>query len=63
MSAFALMAARVLLLSAAVRPVRTRNPVRPLHAVRATGDIRSTPEFTVLRSELWDLLRKESVPA
>ncbi|KPI13627.1 hypothetical protein OK074_8761 [Actinobacteria bacterium OK074] len=28
-----------------------------------TGDIRSTPEFTTLKGELWDLLRKEAVPA
>ncbi|CAM5464316.1 ABC transporter ATP-binding protein OS=Streptomyces alboniger OX=132473 GN=CP975_23480 PE=4 SV=1 [Streptomyces alboniger] len=52
---------RVLVMSA--RPGRIIAEHRPPFPRPRTGDIRSTPEFTVLRSELWDLLRKEAVPA
>ena len=52
---------RVLVMSA--RPGRIIAEHRPPFPRPRTGDIRSTPEFTALRSELWDLLRKEAVPA
>ncbi|WP_369273299.1 ABC transporter ATP-binding protein [Streptomyces sp. R11] len=52
---------RVLVMSA--RPGRIIAEHRPPFARPRTGDIRDTPEFTALKSELWDLLRKEAVPA
>uniref|UniRef100_A0AAU1HXL4 ABC transporter ATP-binding protein n=1 Tax=Streptomyces sp. NBC_00180 TaxID=2903632 RepID=A0AAU1HXL4_9ACTN len=52
---------RVLVMSA--RPGRIIAEHRPPFARPRTGDIRATPEFTALKSELWDLLRKEAVPA
>ncbi|WP_405618962.1 ABC transporter ATP-binding protein [Streptomyces sp. NBC_00076] len=52
---------RVLVMSA--RPGRIIAEHRPPFPRPRTGDIRSTPEFTALRGELWDLLRKEAVPA
>lgn len=52
---------RVLVMSA--RPGRLIAEHRPPFPRPRTGDIRSTPEFTSLKSELWDLLRKEAIPA
>ncbi|WP_328423644.1 ABC transporter ATP-binding protein [Streptomyces sp. NBC_00443] len=52
---------RVLVMSA--RPGRIIAEHRPPFARPRTGSIRATPEFTALKSELWDLLRKEAVPA
>ncbi|MGW6737724.1 ABC transporter ATP-binding protein [Streptomyces sp. NPDC055013] len=52
---------RVLVMSA--RPGRIIAEHRPPFARPRTGDIRAAPEFTALKSELWDLLRKEAVPA
>ncbi|GGJ10667.1 ABC transporter ATP-binding protein [Streptomyces brasiliensis] len=52
---------RVLVMSA--RPGRIIAEHRPPFPRPRTGDIRSTPEFTALRSELWDLLREEATPA
>ncbi|MER6186330.1 MULTISPECIES: ABC transporter ATP-binding protein [unclassified Streptomyces] len=52
---------RVLVMSA--RPGRVIAERRPPFPRPRTGDIRSAPEFTDLKSELWDLLRKEAVPA
>ncbi|MEV7892402.1 ABC transporter ATP-binding protein [Streptomyces sp. NPDC002817] len=52
---------RVLVMSA--RPGRIIAEHRPPFPRPRTGDIRSAPEFTDLKSELWDLLRKEAVPA
>ena len=52
---------RVLVMSA--RPGRILAEHRPPFARPRTGDIRATPEFTALKSELWDLLRKEAAPA
>ncbi|NUS29039.1 MAG: ABC transporter ATP-binding protein [Streptomyces sp.] len=52
---------RVLVMSA--RPGRVIAEHRPPFPRPRTGDIRDTPEFTSLKSELWDLLRKEAVPA
>ncbi|MFC8094902.1 ABC transporter ATP-binding protein [Streptomyces sp. NPDC057301] len=52
---------RVLVMSA--RPGRIIAEHRPPFARPRTGDIRATPEFTALKSELWDLLRKEAAPA
>ncbi|WP_328873733.1 ABC transporter ATP-binding protein [Streptomyces sp. NBC_00287] len=51
---------RVLVLSA--RPGRIIAEHRPPFPRPRTGEIRSAPEFTALKSELWDLLRKEAVP-
>ncbi|WP_328865491.1 ABC transporter ATP-binding protein [Streptomyces sp. NBC_00304] len=48
---------RVLVMSA--RPGRIIAEHRPPFERPRTGDIRSTPEFTALKSELWDLLRGE----
>lgn len=48
---------RVLVMSA--RPGRIIAEHRPPFARPRTGDIRSTPEFTALKSELWELLRGE----
>lgn len=52
---------RVLVMSA--RPGRIIAEHRPPFPRPRTGDIRSTPEFTALKGQLWDLLRKEAVPA
>ncbi len=52
---------RVLVMSA--RPGRLIAEHRPPFPRPRTGDIRSAPEFTSLKSELWDLLRKEAIPA
>ncbi|WP_405973948.1 ABC transporter ATP-binding protein [Streptomyces sp. NBC_00988] len=52
---------RVLVMSA--RPGRIIAEHRPPFPRPRTGDIRDTPEFTALKSELWELLRKEAVPA
>ena len=52
---------RVLVMSA--RPGRIIAEHRPPVPRPRTGEIRATPEFTALKSELWDLLRKEAVPA
>jgi NitT/TauT family transport system ATP-binding protein len=52
---------RVLVMSA--RPGRIIAEQRPPFPRPRTGDIRSMPEFTSLKSELWDLLRKEAVLA
>ncbi|MFF6976423.1 ABC transporter ATP-binding protein [Streptomyces sp. NPDC008343] len=52
---------RVLVMSA--RPGRIIAEHRPPFARPRTGDIRPTPEFTALKGELWDLLRKEAAPA
>ncbi|MER6952656.1 ABC transporter ATP-binding protein [Streptomyces sp. NPDC000618] len=52
---------RVLVMSA--RPGRIIAEHRPPFPRPRTGDIRSTPEFTALRDELWDLLRREAVLA
>jgi NitT/TauT family transport system ATP-binding protein len=52
---------RVLVMSA--RPGRIIAERHPPFPRPRTGDIRSAPEFTDLKSELWDLLRKEAVPA
>ncbi|MFI5966317.1 ABC transporter ATP-binding protein [Streptomyces asoensis] len=51
---------RVLVMSA--RPGRIIAEHRPPFPRPRTGDIRATPEFTALRGELWDLLRREAVP-
>ncbi|MBR8643656.1 ABC transporter ATP-binding protein [Streptomyces tuirus] len=52
---------RVLVMSA--RPGRIIAEHRPPFPRPRTGDVRAAPEFTALKSELWDLLRKEAVPA
>ncbi|MFE7931433.1 ABC transporter ATP-binding protein [Streptomyces sp. NPDC057456] len=52
---------RVLVMSA--RPGRIIAEHRPPFPRPRTGDIRATPEFTALKGELWDLLRREAVPA
>lgn len=52
---------RVLVMSA--RPGRVIAEHHPPFPRPRTGDIRSAPEFNELKSELWDLLRKEAVPA
>ncbi|MER5196069.1 ABC transporter ATP-binding protein [Streptomyces sp. NPDC002755] len=52
---------RVLVMSA--RPGRIIAEHRPPFPRPRTGDIRTTPEFTALKGELWDLLRREAVPA
>ncbi|MFD5076347.1 ABC transporter ATP-binding protein [Streptomyces sp. NPDC058371] len=52
---------RVLVMSA--RPGRLIAEHRPPFPRPRTGDIRATPEFKALKSQLWDLLRKEAVPA
>ncbi|MET7857203.1 ABC transporter ATP-binding protein [Streptomyces sp. NPDC005318] len=56
---------RVLVMSA--RPGRIIAERRPPFTRPRTGDVRSAPEFTVLKSELWELLRgevrREAVPA
>ena len=52
---------RVLVMSA--RPGRLIAERRPPFPRPRTGDIRSAPQFTSLKSELWDLLRKEAIPA
>ncbi|MBT2674901.1 ABC transporter ATP-binding protein [Streptomyces sp. ISL-14] len=52
---------RVLVMSA--RPGRIIAEHRPPFPRPRTGGIRAAPEFTALKSELWDLLRKEAVPA
>ncbi|MGW7044814.1 ABC transporter ATP-binding protein [Streptomyces avermitilis] len=52
---------RVLVMSA--RPGRIIAERRPPFPRPRTGDIRSAPGFTSLKSELWDLLRREAVPA
>jgi NitT/TauT family transport system ATP-binding protein len=52
---------RVLVMSA--RPGRIIAEHRPPFPRPRTGDIRDTPEFTALKSELWELLRMEAVPA
>ncbi|MFC4506517.1 MULTISPECIES: ABC transporter ATP-binding protein [Streptomyces] len=52
---------RVLVMSA--RPGRIIAERRPPFPRPRTGDIRATPEFTALKGELWDLLRREAVPA
>ncbi|MEU7578071.1 ABC transporter ATP-binding protein [Streptomyces sp. NPDC041068] len=48
---------RVLVMSA--RPGRVIAERRPPFPRPRTGDVRDTPEFTALKSELWDLLRGE----
>ncbi|MEU6663230.1 ABC transporter ATP-binding protein [Streptomyces sp. NPDC046821] len=48
---------RVLVMSA--RPGRIIAERRPPFARPRTGEIRQAPEFTALKSELWDLLRGE----
>ncbi|XUL90928.1 ABC transporter ATP-binding protein [Streptomyces galilaeus] len=50
---------RVLVMSS--RPGRIIAEHRPPFPRPRTGDIRDTPEFTALKSELWELLRKEAV--
>ncbi|MFB7305933.1 ABC transporter ATP-binding protein [Streptomyces sp. NPDC056192] len=56
---------RVLVMSA--RPGRIIAEHRPPFARPRTGHVRSTPEFTALKSELWELLRgevrREVIPA
>ncbi|MEU2617406.1 ABC transporter ATP-binding protein [Streptomyces sp. NPDC007157] len=52
---------RVLVMSA--RPGRIIAEHRPPFPRPRTGRIRDTPEFTALKSELWELLRKEAVTA
>jgi NitT/TauT family transport system ATP-binding protein len=52
---------RVLVMSA--RPGRIIATRRPPFPRPRTGDIRSASAFTALKGELWDLLRKEAVPA
>ncbi|MFJ8503216.1 ABC transporter ATP-binding protein [Streptomyces avermitilis] len=52
---------RVLVMSA--RPGRIIAERRPPFPRPRTGDIRSASEFTALKSELWELLRREAVPA
>ncbi|MFE7972381.1 ABC transporter ATP-binding protein [Streptomyces shenzhenensis] len=52
---------RVLVMSA--RPGRIIAERRPPFPRPRTGGIRSAPAFTALKGELWDLLRKEAVPA
>ncbi|MEU9334268.1 ABC transporter ATP-binding protein [Streptomyces sp. NPDC048290] len=50
---------RVLVMSA--RPGRIIAEHRPPFPRPRTGDIRATAEFTALKGELWELLRKEAV--
>ncbi|MBA4865534.1 ABC transporter ATP-binding protein [Streptomyces sp. PSKA54] len=56
---------RVLVMSA--RPGRIIAERRPPFGRPRSGDVRSAPEFTALKSELWELLRgevrREAVPA
>ena len=52
---------RVLVMSA--RPGRVIAERRPPFPRPRTGEVRTAPEFTALKSELWDLLRKEAAPA
>ncbi|MFJ3708898.1 ABC transporter ATP-binding protein [Streptomyces sp. NPDC090053] len=56
---------RVLVMSA--RPGRIIAERRPPFPRPRTGDLRSTPEFSALKAELWELLRgevsREAVPA
>jgi NitT/TauT family transport system ATP-binding protein len=52
---------RVLVMSA--RPGRIIAEQRPPFPRPRTGEVRAAPEFTALKSELWDLLRKEAAPA
>ncbi|MGP4050154.1 ABC transporter ATP-binding protein [Streptomyces sp. 2A115] len=52
---------RVLVMSA--RPGRIIAERRPPFPRPRSGEVRSTPEFTALKSELWELLRPEAVPA
>jgi NitT/TauT family transport system ATP-binding protein len=52
---------RVLVMSA--RPGRIIAEHRPPFPRPRSGDIRTTPAFTAVRSELWDLLRREAAPA
>ncbi|MFC4464458.1 ABC transporter ATP-binding protein [Streptomyces xiangluensis] len=52
---------RVLVMSA--RPGRFIAEHRPPFPRPRSGEVRSTPEFTALKSELWQLLRPEAVPA
>ncbi|MDX3249352.1 ABC transporter ATP-binding protein [Streptomyces sp. ME18-1-4] len=52
---------RVLVMSA--RPGRIIAEHRPPFPRPRNGDIRATPEFTALKGELWDLLRREAAPA
>ncbi|MET7853282.1 ABC transporter ATP-binding protein [Streptomyces avermitilis] len=52
---------RVLVMSA--RPGRIIAERRPPFPRPRTGDIRSASGFTALKSELWELLRREAVPA
>ncbi|WP_046731136.1 ABC transporter ATP-binding protein [Streptomyces humi] len=52
---------RVLVMSA--RPGRIIAEHRPPFPRPRTGEVRDAPEFTALKSELWELLRKEAVPA
>lgn len=52
---------RVLVMSA--RPGRIIAEHRPPFPRPRTGAVRTAPEFTALKSELWDLLRREAVPA
>ncbi|MEU6146367.1 ABC transporter ATP-binding protein [Streptomyces sp. NPDC047081] len=52
---------RVLVMSA--RPGRIIAEHHPPFPRPRTGDVRTDPEFTALKSELWDLLRKETAPA
>jgi NitT/TauT family transport system ATP-binding protein len=52
---------RVLVMSA--RPGRIIAERRPPFPRPRSGAVRSAPEFTTLKSELWELLRPEAVPA
>ncbi|MFG2024003.1 ABC transporter ATP-binding protein [Streptomyces sp. NPDC048825] len=52
---------RVLVMSA--RPGRFIAERRPPFPRPRSGEVRSTPEFTALKGELWQLLRPEAVPA
>ncbi|MDT0474774.1 ABC transporter ATP-binding protein [Streptomyces sp. DSM 41014] len=52
---------RVLVMSA--RPGRIIAERRPPFPRPRTGAVRTAPEFTALKGELWDLLREEAVPA
>ncbi|NGO10776.1 ABC transporter ATP-binding protein [Streptomyces sp. HC44] len=52
---------RVLVMSA--RPGRIIAERRPPFPRPRSGEVRSAPEFTALKSELWQLLRPEAVPA
>jgi NitT/TauT family transport system ATP-binding protein len=52
---------RVLVMSA--RPGRIIAEHRPPFPRPRSGEVRSAPEFTALKSELWQLLRPEAVPA